>query len=271
MEVMLIIFNYLTMLMYFDLFYRLFTPEVKLSTAFISFFLVVVLFAGSINIFIIPLSATSLRIILPHLIIFIWINICFDDSIEYKMFGCLIEIMIGYIFEIFCTFIVFLLTKQRTIFFFDGSSDLTILILRVLSILANLGAYEVVIRYVRKYKIVNIPYSSIIIPMLSLPFFIGNNILTVGYYKFREIMILTTFITLVIIGILLCYMLKVIQAEFKKKKMIALQNELEQQYQMLLNDYLNITDSELLQKYLRHDILNHLLILNEMKQNDRGE
>ena len=59
MEIALLIFNYGTMLMYFDWLYRLFTPRVKFLKAFLSFFIIFVLIQGSINIYIIPADTSA--------------------------------------------------------------------------------------------------------------------------------------------------------------------------------------------------------------------
>lgn len=71
MELLLTLLSYSTMLMFFPFFYRMFHPKVKFSTLFLSFFIVHVIGISSINIFILPVHATSTRMLLPQISIFI--------------------------------------------------------------------------------------------------------------------------------------------------------------------------------------------------------
>lgn len=268
MNIVLLVLSYLSMLMYFDLFYRLFTPKVRFSTAFLSFFLILVVICSSINAFIIPLHFTLLRMLIPQVIMFIWLCFCFDDTIEFKIFGIFIGVIITYMIEVSCMVIFYALSRQRLIELFQ--EPMLLLLLRFASIIANLAAYEIVLFIIRKYKIRKIPYFSIILPMLLLVMLIGNCIQNLATYKQIERMREIFIITIMVSALLLYWILKAIHKEYKKKSMAILHNEIEQQYQMLLNDYMNISDSELLQKYLRHDILNHLQILNEMQKESEG-
>ena len=111
----LVVFDYLTMFMYFDLLYRLFIPRVKFSYLFLSFVVVIVLGMGSLNIYVLPMQATFMRMVLPQIVIFLWCCICFEDSVEFKIFGCLCEIMLTYAVEMVCMLLYFLFTKERMI------------------------------------------------------------------------------------------------------------------------------------------------------------
>lgn len=149
------------------------------------------------------------------------------------------------------------------------NEPITLLFFRSSSIILYLGALEVLLYIIRKYDIRNIPYFSIVIPILTLTFLIGNCILSLALYNEIKQMMGTAVVTVLISILLLLWILKTIQIEFKKKSITIFQNEIEQQYQVLLEDYLNITDTELLQKYVRHDLLNHLQVLNEIKKEDK--
>lgn len=253
--------------MYFPLFYRLFIPKVKFLTAFLSFFFILVLGISSINIFIIPVNATLLRMMLPEIVIFIWICFCFDDAVDFKVFGCLSSILITYVAEVSCMIIFYALTGQRLIEL--SNEPITFLILRISAIIENLGAYEIFIYIMRKYNIKKVPYFSIVMPILIMMCLIGNCIQNLATYDDIERMIETVIFTVFTSILLLFWILKVIHTEFKKKSILVLQNEIEQQYQILLEDYLNIADSDLLQKYLRHDILNHLEVLEKMEKEQK--
>lgn len=81
MELALVVFDYLTMFMYFDLLYRLFIPRVKFSYLFLSFLIIIVLGMGSLNLYVLPMQATFMRMVLPQIVIFLWSCICFEDFV----------------------------------------------------------------------------------------------------------------------------------------------------------------------------------------------
>ena len=269
MELALVVFDYLTMFMYFDLLYRLFIPRVKFSYLFLSFLIIIVLGMGSLNLYVLPMQATFIRMVLPQIVIFLWSCICFEDSVGFKIFGCLCEIIITYTVEMVCMLLYFLFTKERMIELLND--PIILLILRMGTLMANLLAYEIVIRTIRKYKISQIPFFSIILPILFLTFFIGNCIQGLAVYHDIAEWIVTTIVTYLIVGVLLIWLLYGIYVEYQKKSKFILHTEIEKQYQTLLDDYLSISDTQQLQKYLRHDIANHLKILEDVKKESKKE
>lgn len=53
-----------------------------------------------------------------------------------------------------------------------------------------------------------------------------------------------------------------------KEKFIVIQKTLDKNYKSTLDNYLTIQDPILLQKYLRHDLLNHIQFLKVMKEEE---
>lgn len=268
MEIALLILSYGTMLMYFDWLYRLFTPCVKFLIAFLSFFLIIVLIQGSINIFIIPIDASLLRMLLPHIVMFIWSCICFKDSIDFKLFGCLMQMLITSCIEVICMVIYFLLTKERMLEILNDG-PVVLMVLRIFSILCNLAAYEFFLYVINKNGIKKVIYPSILLPLFAVTYLIGNCIQYITMFGMNNnLFLLRISFTGCIIFLLSIWILYAIHLEFQKKKIEVLQTEIEQNYQDLLDEYMNVNDFQMLQKYLRHDFMNHIQVLNEMENEE---
>lgn len=263
MEIALLIFNYGTMLMYFDWLYRLFTPRVKFLKAFLSFFIIFVLIQGSINIYIIPADAFLIRMLVPQALMFLWVCVCFEDSLDFKLYGCLMQILITFFIEILCMVIYFLLAKERLAELINDE-PIMLFILRVFSLFCNLAAYEFFIYIIKKYGVKKVIYPTITIPILAVMFLTGNCIQYLNSFDTNNnLFLLKIFFHGSLILILLVWIFFAVYLEIKKAKNGKIKTEIEKKYQDLLNEYMNVSDIQMLEKYLKHDLLNHLQVLND--------
>ena len=77
--------------------------------------------------------------------------------------------------------------------------------------------------------------------------------------------------TLVGLSILIILILKAIHKEYQIKKIEMVRSEVAKQYQTLLDDYLSIRDVQVLQKYIKHDLLNDVQILETIDKENSKE
>lgn len=267
MELLLLLSHYFTAFLYFFFLYRLLQPKFRFLVSFLIYFLLGVLFAGSINAFVVPYESTFLRISVVIVSVYVWTCICCKGSLVYKTFAVCVAFFLSYLVEGICMLTNFIFTQEKMIEIVVHQPVL--LFYRIYASTLTLLAYEILLHLIRKYKFYEIPYAPIVILTLFLTLVIGDFVQFISTNYESDKLIQTAFIAFFTSSILIVFLLKIIHKEYEKKKVEVAHKEIETQYQNLLEDYLNVSDTKMLQKYLRHDLLNHLETLEkvEKKQN----
>lgn len=269
MEFILLFFHYISGFVPFVFLYRLLTPRIRFLPSLLLYFLLVIVIAGSLDAFVITYQSAFIRIAVVVIAVYIWASMCFEASLAYKIFAIASVFFISYIVEVICALTSFILTHEKmmeTVY-----NETMLLGLRVYAITLNLLILEVLLHYIRKYDFYQIPYTYIVNLTLLLTGVVGNFVIYFSMNNDANRIFFMFIFTLVGSSILIILILKAIHKEYQIKKIEMVRSEVAKQYQTLLDDYLSIRDVQVLQKYIKHDLLNHVQILETIDKENSKE